>query len=825
MDGYSKENSRLSPEHLKLIVDSAIKPEVSRERGYRTETVKSHLGRLGFAIPQLLVPGLLIPQFNAHAQCIGYQFRPNEPRVRDGRAIKYESLPKAGSTVDVHPRLTKPRTVEQQNPNDPAELTPLIQDVAVPLIITEGTRKADSAVSRGLCAVSILGVAAWHRAPGWNDFPLAARDIYICFDSDVMTKRAVWIQLRDLKAWLESRKARVRLIYVPCGAAGEKVGLDDWLAARVAQSQDDETIRTALMGLARDELLGPEATAGDNADGSGNDERESQATQLVKLALANGEFFHDSDDCFTTLAIADHRETHNLKSRGYRRFLGYEYFREYEKAPNSEALSTAINALAGHAQFKGAARQTFARIAGVEGRIYLDLGGPDWNSVEITAEGWCQRISSDCPVAFRRAHGMLDLPDPAAGGSIDELRNFLNIVNDDDFKMVVAWLVAALRERGPYPVLSFIGEQGSAKSTATRILRQLVDPNIAALRSEPRESRDLMIAATNGWAIALDNLSKLPDWLSDCICRLSTGGGFGVRSLYTDGDETIFSAERPVVFNSIEEVIVNGDLLDRSMIVTLPRISDAKRETEAAYWLRFEEARPRVLGALLDAVSCALRNVDAVRLSSLPRMADFAVWVEAAAPALGWERDEFSQAYTGNRRAVNDLPLQTAVAEALSGLTLPWEGTATGLLRVLTVAMYGSDEKNVRRPKEWPDAPKTLGNQLRRLAPNLRRAGIEIEFSRKSGRRLITIKRVEPDREGERPSLPALPSLGQHNQGVSDDGSDDGSDGDGQDNGLEPLSQKNPSKIKDNDGSDGHDGKIQPLSETDVNDDEEGIEL
>jgi len=108
---------------------------------------------------------------------------------------------------------------------------------------------------------------------------------------------------------------------------------------------------------------------------------------------------------------------------------------------------------------------------------------------------------------------------------------FLNLKSDNDFVLVVAWLVAPLRNSGPYPVLALSGEQGSAKSTLTAILRELLDPNTAPLRALPREDRDLFIAATNGHVLAFDNVSGLPAWLSDTLCRLATGGGFAVRQL------------------------------------------------------------------------------------------------------------------------------------------------------------------------------------------------------------------------------------------------------------------------------------------------------
>ena len=149
-------------------------------------------------------------------------------------------------------------------------------------------------------------------------------------------------------------------------------------------------------------------------------------------------------------------------------------------------------------------------------------------------------------------------------GRSTALRAFLNLASDDDFNLAVAWLLAALRPTGPYPVLVLTGEQGSAKSTCARMLRALVDPHEAALRAPPRNEHELFIAARNAHVLAFDNLSTVLAWLSDALCRLSTGAGFAARKLYTDDEESVISAERPVLLNSIDAVVTRGDLADRA---------------------------------------------------------------------------------------------------------------------------------------------------------------------------------------------------------------------------------------------------------------------
>jgi hypothetical protein len=445
--------------------------------------------------------------------------------------------------------------------------------------------------------------------------------------------------------------------------------------------------------------------------------------------------------------VDGHCETYSIRSRGFKRWLLKPYFEQQNASPNSESLGAAINMLAAFAHFEGEERKTFVRVAGHSAKLYLDLCNPQWQIVEIDVGGWRIIESKDCPMRFWRAHGMQALPAPEGGGSIGELRQFVNVATDADFQLLVAALVSYYRARGPYPVLIFSGEQGTAKSTNTTVLRLLIDPNAALLRSEPKEPRDLMIAANNGWILALNNLSNIPVWLSDALCRLATGGGFSTRELYSDSDEVIFDAQRPVILNGIEELATRGDLLDRSIILELPRIAENKRLTEEDFYQRFYEARPRILGALLDGISGALRRIDSVKLDKLPRMADFAKWVVAAEVGLGWQPGSFMAAYAENREAAHGLALESSPVAAIikEHLGLPFEGTATELLSALDKLV---DEKT-RNLKSWPKSPKSLANGLRRLAPNLAAVGIDVDFIRdktKSRRRTISIR---PTSEGK----------------------------------------------------------------------------
>jgi hypothetical protein len=453
--------------------------------------------------------------------------------------------------------------------------------------------------------------------------------------------------------------------------------------------------------------------------------------------------FHTPElEAFGTWRVEGHHETWRLRDAAFKRWLASRYYEEFEKAPSSQAVLDALGVLEGNALYKGPQKKVCTRLATRKGAIYLDLCDSSWRCVKITAHGW--KIVTKPHVKFRRARGMKSLPVPKRGGSINQLRQFLNVSDDKDFVLMATWLVAGLRPLGPFPVLTLLGEAGSAKSTTARVLRELVDPNITPLRSEPREVRDLMIAAKNSWCVAFDNVSHLPVWLSDALCRLATGGGFATRQLYSDDEEKLFEATRPILLNGIDGVVSRGDLMDRSLITYLPVISDHQRKPEKEFWRLFYQARPRILGALLDAVSCALQRLPKVKLDHLPRMADFAEWAVASESAFGWSEGSFIAAYDSNRSSANNLALEASpIVAPLRRVCArgTWTGTATELLRALNKR---ADDQNQQR--DWPKNGWSLSMHLRRIAPNLRAAGLDVLFGKKTAgegsKRLITITRT-----------------------------------------------------------------------------------
>lgn len=468
----------------------------------------------------------------------------------------------------------------------------------------------------------------------------------------------------------------------------------------------------------------------------------STTTILTDLARKNADLFHDSQGREYARIIEKGKagfRIERLRSSNFRSWLSKIYYTDKKVAPSSKAVEETLQTLSGIALWDSYKREVYQRVAKHCDSLYIDLANEDRQAIEINAQGW--GITDSPSVAFWRPRGMAPLPLPEAGGNLDDLFDLLHIDNQVTRSLVISWMLGAFHPSGPYPVLALYGEQGASKSFTSKVLKSLVDPSTSLLRSSPRDLHDLAIGAANNWLIALDNVSDIPDWLSDALCRLSTGGGYGTRLLYSDDEEIVIDATRPVILNGITEVVYRPDLLDRAIILTLPALSE--RKTERELWDKFNQISPGVLGVLFDALSSILANLAVVEVENMPRMADFAEWIAAAGPGLGINGNDLVTAFVDNQREAErnllfDDPLVSAFIDFIGPAPKmkagEWEGTATELLTGL---------KN----QDYYDSPnaRSLSTKLRRLVPSLRRLGYEISFQGCKPRKIVV--RVEDDTE------------------------------------------------------------------------------
>lgn len=512
--------------------------------------------------------------------------------------------------------------------------------------------------------------------------------------------------------------------------------------------------------------------------GGPGDKRLSQAEQLLECATAAVPFSSTHGQACVSLPLGpDGQQVFPLRSDRFRDWLVNRFYSQYELPPDDRSLRQALRTLEARAHCSGQRLPVERRIAAVgpgshptqpAGRLVLDLANDQGEVVEITGDAW--QVAPGANVYFRHSRGKLSLPRPAQTADppaqLDALRSCLNLASEapnqpgpsrrSGWLRCLAWLLAALRPTGPYPILILNGPPGSAKSTAARLLRALVDPSTAPLCSLPSNERELLTLAWHAWVLAFDHVARISPRLSSALCRLSTGNGFGLRERYDEREALRFHLQRPIILtvpiNGRPDFTPRPDLAARALTVELPPIQPEHRRTEADLWSDFEQARPGLLGALCTALSAALRGAPpgpgATRLQTLPFFADAAAWAVAAAPALGVSQDEMLAALAPAPPKPAD-PVVLALCDFIRDRS-DWAGPATELLALLQPAAGAA----------WPRTPKGLSQHLIKLAPSLEAAGVRIELSQSHGRRRIKVAHLHPPSATPNVSRPQNQSLG-----------------------------------------------------------------
>jgi len=295
----------------------------------------------------------------------------------------------------------------------------------------------------------------------------------------------------------------------------------------------------------------------------------------------------------------------------------------------------------------------------------------------------------------------------------------------------------------PHPLLILHGVQGAGKSTPMSIMKDLIDPSsLGDGFSTPKDVFDFGQTASHHQFLYYDNLSKMEGWFSDALARAATGSSFSKRQLYTDDDDIIYSIQKTIALNGINQVVSRSDLLDRSILIHMERISPALRKDKVSFWNDFNADKPHILGAVFDILVEARRLYPTVVLEELPRMADFARWGYAIAEAAEFSGSDFLAAYNGNIDVQHDEAIQAnPVAQVIMELMRTrseWVGTPTKLYTVLSQI---ADDLKLSKSQDWPKSTEWLIKRLHLLIPNLSAKGIEVAEDR-GDERTITITRT-----------------------------------------------------------------------------------
>ena len=447
-------------------------------------------------------------------------------------------------------------------------------------------------------------------------------------------------------------------------------------------------------------------------------EKRTQAEMLVMLAMDFYDFVYTEDGDFLAIPKGGYRVTKTL--RGSHGSVQKELARIFHKATGRVATDKAIrDALAvveGIAALESP-KESHIRVARKDRDVYVDIGDSTGRALHVSPEGW--RTMDEPPVLFRRTALTAPLPEPVRGGTLDELLRALP-VPEPDAALMLGYIVASFIPDIPHPVLNVVGEQGSGKSRLCRQLVSIIDPSRVPARKPPRDLDSWITACQGSWAVNIDNLSLIPDWLSDSFCRTSTGEGDVRRKLFSDSDIVVFNYRRVLIINGISFTQMREDLADRTIQIELPIISRGQRRTEMALDELWTDVRPRALGAILDLLAQVLRVLPDIEVRELPRMADFGRIQGAVDAILGLDGLSRMES-AATRRSVTALSNDMILTRICENIDAPWVGTASELLE--HVAMHS------RRPLpvDWPKDGREMTTVLKRRAPSLRADGWSIE--------------------------------------------------------------------------------------------------
>lgn len=482
---------------------------------------------------------------------------------------------------------------------------------------------------------------------------------------------------------------------------------------------------------------------GGDANKASQDNKKSQSTVLVEMGLASYSFGRSDDGEPFAVPNEGPQVARLLRgsSESLRAELSRKYFGAHGIAARQAALADAMNTLHGFA-LESEPVELLLRVGQHQGSHYLDLGDATGQAVCIRPGlGW--EVVDRSPLLFRRNEATGVLPAPVSGGSLDDLWRFVNVPLADR-PVVLAVLVAMLIPDIPHPIVFLLGEAGTGKTNATKTLASLVDPSTAQVRKPPRDDESWITQASASWCIPIDNVTRLSPWLSDSLCRASTGDGDIRRRLYTDAGVKVFSHRRCIILTGIDIAGIREDLADRACTIHLQRITDRAREDENRLQVDWQKAQPGIIGALLDLAVKVLALRGDIAVSPKPRMLDFArvlASVDAVLATGGLDRYREMASQVAAESIEADPVLDLLRRATYHLIAAPWQGTSAELLDLLTVTYRA---QQTIRPENFPKDAREVARLLRTAAPALRQVGWTVDDLGRVGHDNAIRWRIEP---------------------------------------------------------------------------------
>jgi 5S rRNA maturation endonuclease (ribonuclease M5) len=710
------------------------------------------------------------------------------------------------------------------DPNNPAghiykdvfkDITPVLYNLQAvtraikdkkPVIVVEGEKDCESLAHLGFTATTCaMGAGKWRKH--YSDM-LKGGTVYIIADHDEaganhaqsvaksLAGKAEAVYMVDLTAALPETMTEI-----PGG-----YDISDLLNATPQEK------RAAVVAdlIANAPQYRTESCTESNDGGSNG--KKSPAEQLLEIVETSGtNFFHsDIKELYAAIPVDKHVEVLPIDSRDFELWLNGLFYKNTTKPINKDGVKQVQAVLSAKALYDNPSPVKLStRIAAHEGVFWYDLANVQWQAIKISADGW--EAIDNPPILFSRYRHQIPQIIPKKGGNINKIMDYVNL--KENKTLFLCWSVSCFVPNIPHAAIIISGEKGAAKSTASGLLKSLIDPSALETLTLQNDQRTLAVNLQHHWLLPFDNVSFINEEVSDTLCRAITGGGIQQRKLHTNSEDTIFTFQRCVIINGIHNVATRADLLDRSILIELLRITDTERKELSEIMANFETDKHDILGGIFDTLVIAMSLFPLVKLQNLPRMADFARWGYAIGEALGANLgqvflDEYQQNYERqNDEVLNNNPVAMLVLEFMKDKT-DWYGTHSALYDKFveladTCAINSKDKK-------FPKDAAALSRQLRNIMSNLRHEGIIYipEKRKKYGVPLTLKKENEPT--PPTPSYTQTPQAAE-NQGFMGVGSDVGM-GVGQTTETEPTPyhtpEPTPEKPANNQGFKGKNARV-----------------
>jgi hypothetical protein len=503
-----------------------------------------------------------------------------------------------------------------------------------------------------------------------------------------------------------------------------------------------EEERKQLINNANEKYGNGNGNSESKLDGTSSDNKRSVAEKLIDLISQNSNtFFKDQYDVpFARIHNADHHEIVRVGSDKFKRYIGRLYYENENKVAKTEALTNAVQVLQAKAEYRGDTIPLSLRVASLNGDIFYDLTNEKWQCVRITRECWQLLDEAPTPMFMRYNQTSQVQPDNNYDYEIfDRFLQLTNLKKEEDRILLKVYIVSLFIPNIQHVILQVHGEKGGAKSMLETLIKELVDPAKPKLLSTHKDRMEFIQQLAHNYLAYYDNLKYIPGWLSDEVCRAVTGSGSSKRKLYSDDDDIVYEYRRCLGFNGINVILTEPDALDRSITIEQDRIEDENRRQEEEIVAKFLEIRPKLLAYIFDTLVKTLQIKPTIELKQIPRMADFAIWGEAIARAMGYKNLEFIKIYYGNIgkqnvEAIENNALGQAIARLVSSWYQPerpsiwYTSTSTLLEKLNRIAL----EHNINTgSKTWPRAANSLTRKLKTILSNLREGlGFDISITR-----------------------------------------------------------------------------------------------